>query len=64
VTRPASLHLALSKMLADGTSQIDVVDDHGTPIGSVRLEAITQLIAPVRPGPGESVSPAAPADRP
>jgi osmoprotectant transport system ATP-binding protein len=51
VKRDTSLHFALSKMLADGTRQIDVVDDQGTPIASVRLEAITQLIAPERPAP-------------
>jgi osmoprotectant transport system ATP-binding protein len=62
--RDTSLHFALSKMLADGTSQIDVVDDQGTPIGSVRLEAITQLIAPDRPGAGGTVSrPEPPADQ-
>jgi osmoprotectant transport system ATP-binding protein len=64
VKRDTSLHFALSKMLADGTRQIDVVDDQGTPIGSVRLEAITQLIAPERPGAGGSVSgPEPPADQ-
>jgi osmoprotectant transport system ATP-binding protein len=43
-----SLHYALSKMLAEGTSRLDVVegDDGGTAVGSVRLEAITELIAP------------------
>jgi osmoprotectant transport system ATP-binding protein len=51
VKRDTSLHFALSKMLADGTSQIDVVDDQRTPIGSIRLEAITRLIAPERPAP-------------
>jgi osmoprotectant transport system ATP-binding protein len=40
-----SLHYALSMMLAEGTTRIDVVDgDHA--VGSVRLEAITRLIAP------------------
>jgi osmoprotectant transport system ATP-binding protein len=42
-----SLHYALSKMLAEGTTRLDVVegDGPGTPVGSVRLEAITELIA-------------------
>jgi osmoprotectant transport system ATP-binding protein len=64
VKRDTSLHFALSKMLADGTQQIDVVDDQGTPTGSVRMEAITQLIAPDRPGADGSVSrPEPPADQ-
>jgi osmoprotectant transport system ATP-binding protein len=46
VTRDTSLHHALSKMLADGTSRIDVVDGGGQPVGSVTLGAITRLIAP------------------
>jgi osmoprotectant transport system ATP-binding protein len=41
-----SLHYALSMMLAEGTTRLDVVDDEGKVVGSVRLEAITQLIAP------------------
>ncbi len=46
-----SLHYALSKMLAEGTSRLDVVegDNGGTPMGIVRLEAITELIAPTAP---------------
>ena len=46
-----SLHFALSKMLAEGTTRLDVVDgDNGAkPIGSVRLSAITDLIAPTDP---------------
>jgi osmoprotectant transport system ATP-binding protein len=46
-----SLHFALSKMLAEGTTRLDVVDgDNGAePIGSVRLDAITDLIAPHDP---------------
>jgi osmoprotectant transport system ATP-binding protein len=49
VSRETTLHFALSKMLAEGKSEIDVVDQQGTAVGSVRLEAITQLIAPERP---------------
>jgi osmoprotectant transport system ATP-binding protein len=45
-----SLHYALSKMLAEGTSRLDVVEDTGgSAVGSVRLEAITELIAPDDP---------------
>jgi osmoprotectant transport system ATP-binding protein len=46
-----SLHYALSKMLAEGTSRLNVVEGEngGTPVGSVRLEAITALIAPNDP---------------
>ena len=46
-----SLHFALSKMLAEGTTQLNVVSDHddGEVIGSVRLDSITQLIAPTAP---------------
>ncbi len=52
-----SLHYALSMMLAEGTSVLDVVDEGGTVLGSVRMEAITRLIAPADaadtpPGPG------------
>jgi osmoprotectant transport system ATP-binding protein len=50
VSNETTLHFALSRMLAEGTSEIDVVDQQGTAVGSVRLEAITQLIAPERPG--------------
>jgi osmoprotectant transport system ATP-binding protein len=48
-----SLHYALSKMLAEGTSRLNVVDggNGGSPVGSVRLEAITELIAPDDPAP-------------
>jgi osmoprotectant transport system ATP-binding protein len=43
-----SLHFALSKMLAEGTTRLDVVagENGSESIGSVRLEAITDLIAP------------------
>ncbi len=46
-----SLHYALSKMLAEGTTRLDVVerDNGGAPMGSVRLDAITELIAPHDP---------------
>jgi osmoprotectant transport system ATP-binding protein len=50
-----SLHYALSKMLAEGTTRLDVVEGEagGTPVGSVRLEDITELIAPHRPASPE-----------
>jgi osmoprotectant transport system ATP-binding protein len=46
-----SLHYALSKMLAEGTTRLDVVDENTAsgPVGSVRLESITELIAPHDP---------------
>jgi osmoprotectant transport system ATP-binding protein len=46
VPRDTSLHYALSKMLSEGVQTVDVVDEHGNPVGSCRLEAITGLIAP------------------
>jgi osmoprotectant transport system ATP-binding protein len=46
VTLDTSLHYALSMMLADGTTRIDVLDGDRRPIGSVGLDAITKLIAP------------------
>jgi osmoprotectant transport system ATP-binding protein len=46
IPRDTSLHYALSMMLAEGTTQLSVVDGDGKPVGSVRLEAITELIAP------------------
>ena len=56
ISLDTSLHYALSKMLAEGTSRLDVVEDAGqSPVGSVRLDAITELIAPE--------DPAAPRDR-
>ena len=41
-----TLHYALSMMLAEGTTRLDVVDEDGNAVGGVRLEAITDLIAP------------------
>jgi osmoprotectant transport system ATP-binding protein len=46
VTRQTSLHDALSAMLAEGTTRLEVVDGDRRPIGSVRMESITKLIAP------------------
>jgi osmoprotectant transport system ATP-binding protein len=46
IPRDTSLHYALSMMLAEGTTRLDVLDDQGNAVGSVRLEAITELIAP------------------
>jgi osmoprotectant transport system ATP-binding protein len=45
VGRDTSLHYVLSMMLAEGTTRLDVVDGDRV-IGSVRMEAITRLIAP------------------
>jgi osmoprotectant transport system ATP-binding protein len=41
-----SLHYALSMMLAEGTTRLEVTDGDGRIVGSVRLAMITQLIAP------------------
>jgi predicted transcriptional regulator len=42
-----SLHTALSSMLTEGITQINVVDDDDKPLGSVRFDAIAHLVAPV-----------------
>jgi osmoprotectant transport system ATP-binding protein len=62
VERGTSLHHTLSKMLAEGTSRVDVVDEHQRPIGSVSLEAITRLIGPSdgRPVTAEALAEDAP----
>jgi osmoprotectant transport system ATP-binding protein len=46
IPQGTSLHYALSMMLAEGTTRLDVVDSAGNAVGSVDLESITQLIAP------------------
>jgi len=46
VPRDISLHYALSMMLAEGTTRLPVVDADGNAVASVRMEAITKLIAP------------------
>ena len=54
ITIDTSLHYALSRMLAEGTKRLDVVEgDGGSPVGSVRLDAITELIAPHDPASPE-----------
>jgi osmoprotectant transport system ATP-binding protein len=45
VSRDTTLHFALSMMLAEGTTRLDVLDD-GKPVGSVSMGQITRLIAP------------------
>jgi osmoprotectant transport system ATP-binding protein len=62
IPRDTSLHYALSMMLAEGTTRLDVVDENGTAVGSVSLEAITNLIAPEpdsshRPSPTAGAAP-------
>jgi osmoprotectant transport system ATP-binding protein len=52
VERETSLHYALSMMLAEGTTRINVVDGDKRAIGSIRLDAITKLIAPESEDPG------------
>lgn len=48
VPRATSLHFALSKMLAEGSTRLPVVEREGDEqaIGTVTLDAITRLIAP------------------
>jgi osmoprotectant transport system ATP-binding protein len=57
VSENTSLHYALSRMLSEGVSRLDVTDEQQRRIGSARLQTITDLIAP-----SASRSPA-PADR-
>ncbi len=45
ISRDTSLHYALSMMLAEGTTRLDVVDGDEV-VGSVTLETITKLVAP------------------
>jgi osmoprotectant transport system ATP-binding protein len=47
VSQHTSLHTALSSMLTEGVTQLNVVDDDGKPLGSVRFDAIAHLVAPV-----------------
>jgi osmoprotectant transport system ATP-binding protein len=49
IPRDTSLHYALSMMLAEGVTRLDVVDDESRTIGSVALESITRLVAPEKP---------------
>jgi osmoprotectant transport system ATP-binding protein len=46
-----SLHFALSQMLAEGTTRLNVMEEanEDVVVGSVRLDAITDLIAPQEP---------------
>jgi osmoprotectant transport system ATP-binding protein len=46
VASDTSLHNALSKMLADGITQLNVADEQGRVVGSVRFDAITALVGP------------------
>ena len=55
LTRDTTLHFALSAMLAEGTSRLDVVEGDET-LGSISLEQITQLIAPQRADAGRAVA--------
>jgi osmoprotectant transport system ATP-binding protein len=47
ISEHTSLHTALSSMLTEGVTQLNVVDDDGKPLGSVRFDAIAHLVAPV-----------------
>jgi osmoprotectant transport system ATP-binding protein len=42
----ASLRDVLSLMLTEGVGQVEVMGEDGAPVGSVRLETITQLVGP------------------
>jgi osmoprotectant transport system ATP-binding protein len=52
VLRDSSLHYALSVMLTEGATRLDVVDGKRV-VGSVRMEAITQLIGPDHKPPNQ-----------
>jgi len=61
LTTDTSLHTALASMLAEGLTQINVDDEDGKPIGSVRFDAIARLVAPpetaaAAPSPAETSS--------
>lgn len=46
ILNDTTLHTALSSMLVEGLTQINVVDDAGNPVGSVRFDSIARLVAP------------------
>jgi osmoprotectant transport system ATP-binding protein len=48
----SSLRDVLSLMLTEGAGQVDVMGEDGAPVGSVRLETITQLVGPGGGAPG------------
>ena len=48
----SSLRDVLSLMLTEGVGQVDVMGEDGAPVGSVRLETITQLVGPGGGAPG------------
>jgi osmoprotectant transport system ATP-binding protein len=58
VANDTSLHNALSRMLADGITQLNVADKHGQVLGSVRFDTITALVGPGN-RPASSASPIA-----
>jgi osmoprotectant transport system ATP-binding protein len=61
VPQGASLHLALSTMLSAGTRTLEVLDGDSRPIGTIRMEAITRLIAPeAEPGTAGLIESAVP----
>jgi osmoprotectant transport system ATP-binding protein len=62
ISTHTSLHTALSSMLTEGITQINVVDDDGKPVGSVRFDAIAQLVAPTNGSAGAQASEAAASD--
>ena len=64
VLTDTSLHTALSSMLAEGVTEVNVVDDDGKPVGSVTFDSIARLVAPnERPTPA-GAPPAAPQSTP
>jgi osmoprotectant transport system ATP-binding protein len=60
LTRDTTLHFALSAMLAEGVTRLDVIEGDET-LGSVSLEQITQLIAPPGANAGRGVAEERPA---
>jgi len=46
VLTDTSLHTALSSMLAEGVTEVNVADEGGKLLGSVRFDSIAQLVAP------------------
>jgi osmoprotectant transport system ATP-binding protein len=66
ISRDTTLHYALSLMLAEGTTRVDVVDGDDHAVGSIQMDAITSLIAPhdVSPDPTPARVAAQPEEEP
>jgi osmoprotectant transport system ATP-binding protein len=59
ISPDTSLHTALSSMLAEGLTQINVSGEDGQPAGSVHFDAIARLVAPTDGSGSAQVTPAA-----